>query len=167
MDIYTTNPAELAQTPLGAGFVDTEKLPWVDVAPGVNIQFKVASCCNKTGRYVLLSKYAPGTQIATHRHSGAVIAITLQGSWTYLEEDFVATKGCIAFETANSNHTLKVLDDSEEELILLTIIEGSLVSYDDKGHILGIHDAQSHLQLYLALAAQQGLDIDESLIYRH
>jgi len=162
VNVYTTNPGELARTPEGAGFVNPELLPWVDI--GIGIFFKVVSCCNHTGRYAILTKYPPGTIIPPHRHSGRVTAITVQGTWSYLEHDFVATPGCIAFETANSNHTLRVHDD--EEMILLAVIEGSLISYDDEGNIMAIDDAQTHLQRYLVLGAEQGLEIDESLIYR-
>jgi len=164
INVYSTNPAELAQTPLEAGCVNPDKLPWVDI--GMGIQFKVVSCCNKTGRYTLISKYPAGTQIPPHRHSGQVTAITLQGHWKYLEQDFIATPGCIAYETANSNHTLKVLDDSPDDMILLAIIEGSLITYDDSGNIWAIDDAQTHLQRYLVLAKEQGLTVNESLIVR-
>jgi 2,4'-dihydroxyacetophenone dioxygenase len=93
VNVYSTNPGELPQTPVEAVCVDPDKLPWVDI--GMGICFKVVSCCNKTGRYVLISKYPAGTQIPPHRHSGQVTAITLQGSWKYLEQDFVSTKGRI------------------------------------------------------------------------
>lgn len=164
IDIYTTNPSQLAQSPLETGFVNPDKLPWVEI--GMGIYFKVLSCCNKTGRYALLSKYSPGTQIPPHRHSGPVTAITLQGSWKYLEQEAVSKKGCIAFESANSNHTLKVLDDSEEDMVLLALIEGSLITYDEEGNIWAIDDAQTHLQRYLVLAKEQGHEVDESLIVR-
>lgn len=98
INVYSTNPGELVQTPVGAGFTDPGKLLWVDIG----IHFKVVSCCNQTGRYTLISKYPPGTIIPPHRHSGRVTAITLQDSWSYLEQDLVATPGCIAYETANS-----------------------------------------------------------------
>jgi len=68
-------------------------------------------------------------------------SIPCHGVVIEVEEDFVAGQGCIAFEMANSNHTLKVMDDSEEELILLTVIEGSLISYDNDGNTLGSHDS--------------------------
>ena len=164
IDVYTTNPGLLAKSPLSAGHVQPDQLPWAHI--GMDIYFKVVSCCNKTGRYVVLSKYPPGTQIPPHRHSGQVIAITLQGKWKYLEQDFIATPGSIAFEVANSNHTLKVLDDSEEEMILLAVVEGSLITYGEDGSIWAIDDAQTHLQRYLALCKEQGLSVDESLIVR-
>lgn len=164
VNIYSTNPGELAQTPLDPGVVDTEKLPWVHI--GMDIMFKYVSCCNKTGRYTMLTKYPPGTQIPAHRHSGQVFAYTIQGKWGYLEHDFVAGPGSCIYETANSNHTLKVADDSEEDMILLSVMDGNLLTYDDEGNIWAIDDAQTQLVRYLALAKEQGLEVDESLIYR-
>jgi len=164
IDIYTTNPGELAQTPLGAGMVDSEKLPWVHI--GMEIHFKVLSCCNKTGRYSIMTKYPPGTQIPSHRHSGQVFAYTLQGKWGYVEHDFEAGPGSAVFETANSNHTLKVADDSPEDMILLSLMDGSLITYDDEGNIWAIDDCQTQTLRYLQLAKEQGLEVDESLIYR-
>ena len=81
-------------------------------------------------------------------------------------EDFVAGPGACIFETANSNHTLKVLDDSPEDMILLSVMDGNLLTYDDEGNIWAIDDAQTQLTRYLALAAEQGLEVDESLIHR-
>lgn len=54
----------------------------------------------------------------------------------------------------------------DEEMILLAIIEGSLISYDDEGNTLAIDDVQMHLQRYLVFGKEQGFDIDESLICR-
>ncbi len=48
----------------------------------------------------------------------------------------------------------------------MAIIEGSLITYGDKGEIWAIDDAQTHLQRYLVLAKEQGLDVDETLIVR-
>jgi len=114
-----------------------------------------------------LTKYPPGTQIPSHRHSGQVFVYTLQGTWGYLEHDFVAGPGSAVFETANSNHTLKVLDDSEEDLILLSLMDGNLITYDDEGNIWAIDDCQTQTLRYIELAKEQGLDVDESLIYRN
>jgi 2,4'-dihydroxyacetophenone dioxygenase len=91
----------------------------------------------------------------------------VQGKWTYLEDDFVATAGCVICEMPNSNHTLKVFDDSEEDMILLTHQSGDLITFDEDGEIMAIDDAQTHLAQYLMFAKYQELDVDESLIARY
>ncbi len=164
VELYTVNPANLPQTPLGAVHANAELLPWVEI--GIGIQFKVLSCCNKTGRYVILTKYPPGTQLPPHRHSGQVFGYTIQGKWGYVEHDFTATAGSIVHETANSHHTLKVHDDSPVELIFLALVEGNLITYDEQGNIWAIDDGQTQLEAYLRMAKEQGIEVDESLIAR-
>ena len=122
---------------------------------------------NSSSVYSMLTKYPPGTQIPTHRHSGTVFGYTIQGKWTYLEDDFVATAGCVICEMPNSNHTLKVFDDSEEDMILLTHQTGDLITFDETGEIMAIDDAQTHLAQYLMFAKYQDLEVDESLIARY
>lgn len=163
----SANPAHLPQSPLPPAFVNTnaEGLPWVEI--GLGIEFKYLSICESTGAYSLLTRYPPGTQIPTHRHSGRVFAYTLQGKWTYLEDDFVATVGCVICEVPNSNHTLKVFDDTAEDMILLTHQEGDLITFDEDGEIMAIDDAQTHLKQYLTFAKEQGLSVDASLIARY
>jgi len=163
----SANPAQLPQSPLSPAFVnpDGEGLPWVEI--GMDIMFKYLSICEATGAYTILTKYPPGTQIPTHRHSGTVFAYTLQGKWTYLEDDFVATAGCVICEMPNSNHTLKVFDDSPEEMILLTHQTGDLITFDDEGELMAIDDAQTHLAQYLMFAKYQDLNVDASLIARY
>ena len=161
------NPVHLPQSPLSPAFVnpDAEGLPWVEI--GMDIMFKYLSISQSTGTYTLLTKYPPGTQIPTHRHSGTVFAYTVQGKWTYLEDDFVATVGCVICEMPNSNHTLKVFDDSEEDMILLTHQSGDLITFDEDCEIMAIDDAQTHLAQYVMFAKYQELDVDESLIARY
>ena len=47
-----------------------------------------------------------GGRIGTHRHRGAVSAITLEGSWGYYEYDWTATPGSFVYETPGTAHTL-------------------------------------------------------------
>ena len=163
----SANPLELPQSKLHPAFVNpsADGLPWVEI--GMDIMFKYLSVNESTGAYTILTKYPPGTQIPTHRHSGTVFAYTLQGKWTYLEDDFVATAGCVICEMPNSNHTLKVFDDSPEDMILLTHQTGDLITFDDEGELMAIDDAQTHLAQYLMFAKYQELDVDESLIARY
>ena len=162
----SANPLELPQSKLHPAFVNpnADGLPWVEI--GMDIMFKYLSVNESTGAYTL-TKYPPGTQIPTHRHSGTVFAYTIQGEWTYLEDDFVATAGCVICEMPNSNHTLKVFDDSPEEMILLTHQTGDLITFDDEGELMAIDDAQTHLAQYLMFAKYQDLNVDASLIARY
>lgn len=164
VQIYAVNPSTLPVTGRLPLSVDTDALPWVDI--GIGILFKVLSVNDSTGAHAMLTRYPPGTQLPPHRHSGNVFAYTIQGRWRYLEHDFVAGPGFIAHEMANSCHTLKVLDDNTEDMILLTYMTGDLITYDDQGNIWAIDDAQTQLTNYLRMAKEQGITVDEKLIAR-
>lgn len=164
IQIYAVNPSTLPVTGKAPIAIDTTALPWVEI--GIGIQFKFLSINESTGAYTMLTRYPPGTQLPPHRHSGNVFAYTLQGRWRYLEHDFIAGPGHIAHEMANSSHTLKVLDDNTEDMILLTYMNGDLITYDEQGNIWAIDDAQTQLANYLRMAKEQGIAVDEGLIGR-
>ena len=47
-----------------------------------------------------------GGIIGRHRHRGTVVAMTLKGSWGYLEYDWVARPGSYILESPGVIHTL-------------------------------------------------------------
>lgn len=152
---------ELPETPLGSGHVNHNDLPWVD--QGWGIEMKILRVNHDSGDWVILNRFAPGTQLPTHRHSGVVFAYTLQGEWGYLESDFTAAPGSVVHEPANTSHTLKVKDNGEPAIVIF-YIRGSLVNYTDDGTIWGISDGHTQLAEYIRLAEEQGHKLDQSLI---
>lgn len=150
----------LPETPLESGHINHNDLPWVD--QGFGIEMKVLRVCDATGSWVIMNRFPAGTQLPTHRHSGAVIAYTLQGQWGYLESDFTAVAGSVIFEPANTAHTLKVADDATELTIVFFTIEGSLTHFTDDGTIWGISDGHTQLADYIRLAAEQGHNLSRS-----
>lgn len=148
----------LPETPLESGHLNHNDYPWVD--QGFGIEIKILRVCNSTGSWIIMNRFEPGTQLPTHRHSGAVTAYTLQGKWGYLESDFTATAGSVIFEPANTSHTLKVADDAGEPTIVFFSVEGSLTHYTEDGTIWGISDGHTQLEEYLRLAKEQGTEID-------
>ena len=147
----------LPETPLESGHLNQNDLPWVD--QGFGIEMKILRVCDSTGNWIIMNRFPPGTQLPTHRHSGAVTAYTLQGNWGYLESDFTATVGSVIFEPANTSHTLKVADDADEPTIVFFVIEGSLTHYTDDGTIWGISDGHTQLAEYLRLSKEQGNEV--------
>ena len=152
------NITTLPETPLESGHLNHHDFPWVD--QGFGIEMKILRVSDSTGSWVIMNRFPPGTQLPTHRHSGAVTALTLQGQWGYLESDFTATAGSVIFEPANTSHTLKVADDGEEPTIVFFTIEGSLTHYTEDGTIWGISDGHTQLAEYLRLAQEQGNPVD-------
>ncbi len=152
-EIYSPKLFELPITPADASHRNEADLPWVEM--GLDIKMKLLSANDKTGTWISLYQFPAGLVLPKHRHSGCVVAYTLQGKWCYLENDFVATKGSMIQETANSAHTLSVDADNTEPTIVFFVVEGSLTHYDENGNVWGIDDAQTMLQRYLELSAAQ------------
>lgn len=155
------NITDLPETPLESGHVNEADLPWVD--QGWGIEMKILRVNNDSGDWVILNRFAPGTQLPTHRHSGTVFAYTLSGKWGYLESEFTATAGSVIHEPANTSHTLKVADDSEPCVVIFAI-SGSLVNYTEDGTIWGISDGHTQLAEYIRLAEEQGNPVNPALI---
>lgn len=158
------NITTLPETPLESGHLNHNDFPWVD--QGFGIEMKILRVSDSSGSWVIMNRFPPGTQLPTHRHSGAVTAITLQGKWGYLESDFTATEGSVIFEPANTSHTLKVADDIEEATIVFFTIEGSLTHYTEDGTIWGISDGHTQLAEYLRLAEDQGNPVNADLLLK-
>src|SRR5215210_3040008 len=122
-------PGMTAPTLEVAAHLNSEEMPWAELAPG--IEAKLLRVSEQTGTYVLMNRFAPGTVLPTHRHMGTVHAFTIQGRWRYREYDWVATAGSFAFEPAGATHTLTA--EGEEDTVVLFVIEGGLIVFDDDG----------------------------------
>ena len=154
------NPLELPQTPIEAGHLNSNDLPWVEQGPG--IEMKVVRVSDDYGTWVVMNRFQPGVVLPTHRHSGGVTAYTVSGRWGYLEHDFVATAGSVVREPACSAHTLAVPEDAGEPVVVFFVIEGSLTHIGPDGSLWGISDAQTEKQRYLELTAAQGTPVQAS-----
>lgn len=148
------NPLNLPQTPLVSGHLDTESMPWVEQAPG--IEMKILRISDDFGTWVVMNRLQPGITLPAHRHSGGVTAYTVSGSWYYLEHDFVANKGSMVREPAGSTHTLTVSAKATEAAVVFFIIEGGLTHIGPDGSIWGISDAQTEKARYLQMVKEQG-----------
>lgn len=147
------NPLTLPQTQLPSGHLNSNDMPWVTQAPG--IEMKVLRVSDDFGTWVVMNRLEPGTTLPTHRHSGGVTAYTVSGTWRYLEHDFVATAGSMVREPAGSAHTLTVDKDASEPAIIFFVIEGGLTHIGPDGTIWGISDAQTEKSRYVELAKEQ------------
>ncbi len=154
----------LPQTPLEAGHLNAEELPWVEQAPG--IEMKVLRVSDDFGTWVVMNRFQPGISLPTHRHSGGVTAYTLSGRWGYREHDFIATAGSVVREPACSTHTLEVPADGTEPAVIFFVIEGSLTHIGDDGQIWAVSDAQTELARYREMVAAQGTALAADAILR-
>jgi quercetin dioxygenase-like cupin family protein len=151
---------DLPETPLSSAHLNHQELPWV--VQGGGVEMKLLRVNDDSGQWVSMNRFQPGTELPPHRHSGAVFAFTLRGTWGYRESAFLATPGSLVREPANTSHTLFVPAAASEPAEVIFFIEGALVHYLPDGSIWGISDAHTQLAEYLRLAAEQGHSITRS-----
>ncbi len=143
--------------------IGEDELPHVDIGDGSTLQLLQVDL--NVGLWVIRARFQPGYQVTKHYHTGQVFAVTLSGSWYYLEyPDYVNTTGSYLYEPADSVHTLKVSDDNEDVTDVWFAIYGANVNVDDNGDVVGITDAQSVLAAYRGLCDAQGLDHSKVIV---
>ena len=110
----------------------------------------------ENGVWVIYGKFAPGTTLPTHYHTGAVHFFTTKGRWNYLEHaEDPQTEGSYLYEPGGSAHTFSVPADAPEAAEGFMIVYGANVNFID-GQYLNITDAAS-LEKMFADAAKAGL----------
>lgn len=130
------------------------ELPFVDLGDGTLLQLLQVDL--SVGVWVVRNRFAPGTTIATHKHTGHVYAFTQKGSWHYLESpEAVNTAGSYLFEPAGSTHTLHVPDTNDGETDVWFTIYGANLNLDANGAVELVIDAQLVLDTYRLFAAEQ------------
>lgn len=114
----------------------------------------------ENGVWVLYAKYAPGTRLAPHFHTGSVHFFTTKGAWGYVEypED-VQTAGSYLYEPPGTVHTFNIPADAEEEVEGFMVVNGVNVSFDEDGNYLSTDHAGSMEQSILECARRQGIDM--------
>ena len=109
------------------------------------------------GVWVIRARFAPGTTLPRHFHTGTVHFYTLSGTWHYLEyPDQPQTAGSYLYEPGGSIHTLHCPEDSDGADGFM-VVEGANINFDEDGNFLNIMDAGWIDEAVLAAARAQGL----------
>jgi len=130
------------------------ELPFVDLGEGIKIQ--VLQVNIDAGLWVVRNKFAPGTVVQKHKHTGEVFAFTQSGSWKYAEYPEVNTAGSYLYEPAGSVHTLTVPDTNTEETDVWFAIYGANLNLDADGNVDTVIDAQFIYEIYVAMCEAEG-----------
>ena len=138
--------------------VNIHREPGIDfghVAPGLRLWPLFLDRDN--GIWVLYARYAGGTRMPTHFHTGQVHFLTTKGRWFYEEypED-PQTEGSYLYEPPGTVHTLHIPED-EEVVEGFMVVNGVNITFDDEGNYLGTDHAGSMEELILATAREQGV----------
>jgi quercetin dioxygenase-like cupin family protein len=135
-------------------FDRSDERRWVPIREGVwfrPLLFDVGS-----GGWSSVLRIAPGKQLACHYHTQPVYGITLEGSWRYLEHDWIANEGTFIFEPPGEMHTLVAHEMSG--MMTFFVTRGSLIYTDAAGRQSGYEDVFTRLALARTHWAAQGLD---------
>ncbi|MDP9411591.1 MAG: 2,4'-dihydroxyacetophenone dioxygenase family protein [Actinomycetota bacterium] len=136
--------------------IQSDEIPWVP--QGERVWFKPLRFDLTSGRWVNLIRMTGDGRVNRHRHTGGqVLGYCIQGSWRYLEREWVARPGTFIYEPPGDIHTL-VLEDGNEEMITLFLLEGVVQYLDDEDNILYQDDVFSKMERYLRYCQEQGIE---------
>src|SRR5271155_926071 len=102
-----------------------------------------------------------GGMLGRHRHRGPISACTLEGSWRYLEYDWVARPGSYVRENPGVIHTL--ISDDPNGMKTIFFLNGSLEFYDDNDVLLDTLDVFWFIDHSLNHCRAHNLKINEKL----
>src|SRR3954454_7803226 len=147
------------ETILALGLADQaiqgDEMRWVP--QGDRVWFKPLRFDLATGRWINLLKITGGGKVNRHRHSGGqVLGYVIQGSWHYLERDWVARPGTLVYDPPGDIHTL-IVDDAEDMLTLF-ILEVVIQYLDDDDNVIYQDDVFTKLERYLSYCREQGIE---------
>jgi 2,4'-dihydroxyacetophenone dioxygenase len=140
-------------------------LPFVEFGEGMELQLLQVDL--DQGLWIVRTRFAPGITIPTHKHTGCVFAVTLAGSWKYLEYPDVNTAGSYLFEPAGSIHTLTVPADQTGVTDVWFAIYGANLNLDANGNVEAVIDAELVRQVYLAACKDRGLPEPAVIVGAH
>jgi 2,4'-dihydroxyacetophenone dioxygenase len=133
-----------------------DELPFVTIDEGIELQLLQVDI--PTGLWVIRNRFAPGSRVQKHKHTGTVFAFTQSGSWKYEEYPEVNTAGSYLYEPAGSVHTLVVPESNTEVTDVWFAISGANLNLDAEGNVDLVIDAGLVLEFYRALCAAIGVD---------
>lgn len=149
-----TEPARIPGIPAAMHRAEKD-LPFVVYQEGVDFQLLHADV--EAGLWVIRVRFQPGVTIQRHKHTGEVFAVTIAGSWKYLEyPDVINTAGSYLYEPAGSIHTLHVPDTNQGVTDAWFAIRGANLNLDAEGRVESVLDAGMAMEVYLAQCEAAG-----------
>jgi 2,4'-dihydroxyacetophenone dioxygenase len=130
-------------------------------ADGVSLQLLQADV--EGGFFAVRIRFAPGTQLPPHKHTGCVHAFTLCGEWSYLEyaDSPPNRAGSYLYEPPGAVHTLKIADHVQGYTDVFFVIEGAMLILGDAGNVVAVLDAESHARDWPVALRAQGLAVPQ------
>lgn len=136
-----------------------EESPWVPFGDNAAIRHLAFDVRQNVYCNVLWIK-SPGV-IGTHKHRGMVWAIGLEGSFRYLEYDWVCRPGEFITEFPGHSHTL--VTDDPGGMKALFWMQGANEFYDEDGNFVETLDVWWFIEHYESYCEEHGLPINRQL----
>lgn len=102
-----------------------------------------------------------GGMVGRHRHRGPILACTMEGSWRYLEYDWVARPGSYVRESPGVTHTL--VSDDPNGMKTMFFLTGPLEFVDENDNVLETLDVFWFIDHYVTYCREKGLKLNEKL----
>lgn len=102
-----------------------------------------------------------GGMIGRHCHRGRLFGVTLEGSWRYLEHDWVAQAGSYMQESPGGIHTLVTDDPNGAKLMFW--LSGMIEMFDDNGNTIETMDVFWFINHYVSYCKEHNLPINKKL----
>ncbi|MBV9179688.1 MAG: 2,4'-dihydroxyacetophenone dioxygenase family protein [Acidobacteria bacterium] len=135
-----------------------EESPWVPFK-GTKVFIRHLAFDVRTNMYANVLWVKEGGSLGRHRHRGRVFGYTIEGSWRYLEYDWVARVGSYVQESPGAIHTLV----SDEGMKTMFWLNGALEFFDERDNLLETLDVFWMMDHYLTYCRDQGLSINQKL----
>lgn len=136
-------------------FRDEKDLPFVTMAEGIT--FQVLDVNFEKDIWVTRMRFQPGVSIATHKHTGEVLAFTVAGAWKYREYPDIYQTGSYVHEPVGATHTLEIPAENQGVTDIIFINFGKNINFDPDGKVDYIMDAKGILDLYFKACKAEGL----------
>ncbi|WP_411826638.1 2,4'-dihydroxyacetophenone dioxygenase family protein [Luteolibacter sp. AS25] len=135
---------------------------WIPYIPGVDFIPLWFGNRSQPGFSNIL-RVQPGSQLNPHYHPAGVYGFTIQGSWRYLEHDWVANTGSFLWEPPGEAHTLVVDADAKVPMMTYFVSLGGLVYLESMENPVpvGYDDGFTLLEIALEHYKNTGKDVDK------
>ncbi len=133
--------------------------PYVPWKPNVYIRHLAFDV--RRGMVVNVLWVRQGGRLGRHRHRGPVSACVLEGSWRYLEYDWVARPGSYVHESPGAIHTL--VSDDPNGMKTMFWVNGAVEFFDESDGLLETVDVFWFIDHYLTYCREQNLQVNQRL----
>jgi quercetin dioxygenase-like cupin family protein len=145
-----------ADVHIGASESESPYVPFIE-----NVYIRHLAFDVRNGAFANILWVKKGGKLGRHRHRGPVFACTLEGSWRYLEYDWVARPGSYVRENPGAIHTL--VSDDPNGMKAFFYLNASLEFYDDQDNLLETLDVFWFINHYVSYCREHALKINEKL----